>query len=260
MEEAGGTSISSFTRYQQVYDSSFCVPNGEYSLHRDNTAYEGYLKLYKGLNFQKDNHQIHIKPGNITENYKLTLPSYRPLTDSALFVHSNGQLYWKDLDLLGVPHDDVKISEGGDDVPIPIPSSNFSMNNSTFVFPFGTEALSCPKLGTHGSPITLTINKSTGVIKTLSSSKKYKDNIRVLEIDTRKVYDLCPVTFEWKDDKNQNTSFGLIAEDVDKILPELVEYDEEDLPEGVNYIQLSVLLLSEVKKLRKELDELKNQN
>ena len=47
-----------------------------------------------------------------------------------------------------------------------------------------------------------------------------------------------------------------IAEEVDKVLPMLVHYDN-DVPESVAYDKLSVLLLIEVKKLREEIKELK---
>ena len=53
---------------------------------------------------------------------------------------------------------------------------------------------------------------------------------------------------------------GLIAEEVNEIYPELVNYDKEGKPYSVKYNGLSVVLLDEVKKLRKEVKELKEKN
>lgn len=55
---------------------------------------------------------------------------------------------------------------------------------------------------------------------------------------------------QWKD--------GLIAEEVVDIHPELTYKDEDGTLRGVNYSQLIVPLLNEIQKLRKELDEVKN--
>ena len=85
--------------------------------------------------------------------------------------------------------------------------------------------------------------------------------------------DLTPVTFKWKDEtKGTSLQYGLIAEDVDKVCPELVVYkvidDKKDnvthrpqpVPETVKYHELPVHLLSIVKKQKAEIEELKAQN
>lgn len=71
--------------------------------------------------------------------------------------------------------------------------------------------------------------------------------------ESDRLYDLRPVTFNWRHDDNDVVSWGLIAEEVHEAMPELVEYDELDLPESVKYEELSVLLVNEVQKLRKRL-------
>jgi len=75
---------------------------------------------------------------------------------------------------------------------------------------------------------------------------------------------LVPKTFKWKDreqavlDENGPTDvretvigpidFGLIAEEVHEVLPELVSYNEKNEPNAVNYKTIAVLLLEEMKK------------
>ena len=88
-----------------------------------------------------------------------------------------------------------------------------------------------------------------------SYSKRYKENIRNLEIDTSNIYNLRPVNYTSKDTKAEN--FGLIAEEVDKHFPELVAYNEKGQADSVDYQMLSVLLLNEIQKIKKEINKLK---
>jgi hypothetical protein len=87
-------------------------------------------------------------------------------------------------------------------------------------------------------------------ISTWLSSAKAKKNIADLETDTSKIYDLRPVSFNWRAEKDgKPKSIGMIAEEVDKVLPQIVRYDEEGKPHHVSYELLSVLLLKEMQKL-----------
>jgi len=104
------------------------------------------------------------------------------------------------------------------------------------------------------SAVEVNINGSNKIVK-VSSSRRYKDNIADLDINTEKIYDLRPVSFDWK--SNGTSDFGFIAEEVHDILPELVVYNEDNTPEAVKYKQLSVLMLEELKTLREEVKDLK---
>jgi hypothetical protein len=100
---------------------------------------------------------------------------------------------------------------------------------------------------------------SNGMLMRISSSQRYKKNIRSLEVDSSKIFELNTISYE----NNENTavdgltSFGLLAEDVAEKIPMLATYNEEKQPEGVQYNMLSVLLLEEVKKLKAEIEILK---
>jgi hypothetical protein len=97
-------------------------------------------------------------------------------------------------------------------------------------------------------------------ISTYSSSIKYKENVADLE-DASWIYDLRPVTFDWKDKKRrkaEGTRLGLIAEEVYKFAPNLVWF-KDDVPDGVNYEWLGVPLLVELKKLRSRVEALETQ-
>ena len=83
---------------------------------------------------------------------------------------------------------------------------------------------------------------------------------RDLELDTTKIFDLRTISYENNELTATDglTSFGLLAEDVAEKIPMLATYNEEGLPEGVQYKMLAVLLLEEMKKMKLEIDELKN--
>ena len=106
---------------------------------------------------------------------------------------------------------------------------------------------------------------TSNLLKLDSSSERYKENIENLTLDSARIYNLVPRNFKWKDtqepviidgqitDTMQTVTgandFGLIAEEVHAILPELVTYNVSEQPDGVRYKYLSVLLLAELKKL-----------
>ncbi len=98
---------------------------------------------------------------------------------------------------------------------------------------------------------------SSGQIMRSTSSARYKTNIHDLDINTDKLYDLRPVSYTSKIDGKEY--FGLVAEDVAKVLPDLAEYAKSKdvipgsnsdalIPDAVKYPMLSVLLLEELKK------------
>lgn len=99
-------------------------------------------------------------------------------------------------------------------------------------------------------------NTSTGQLGPLTSSLKFKDNVVDIETDTSKVYDLQPRSYTLK--SNGKREFGLIAEEVVQHFPEIVPLDNLGQPYSVDYARIVVLLISELKKLRQEVNTLKN--
>lgn len=99
---------------------------------------------------------------------------------------------------------------------------------------------------------------STAIQLVSSSAKKYKDNIKNMKVATEKLYDLNPVSFDWSEKSDfKGKSFGYIAEEVEKLFPELVRYDpEKNTPDSLDYHKLSVLLVEEIKNLHNRIKEL----
>ena len=109
---------------------------------------------------------------------------------------------------------------------------------------------------------TAAVITGTGLLARDSSSKRYKKNIVETALDSNKVYDLEPVDFEWNENalEKGKKGFGLIAEEVEKLFPEIVHYNEDGTVESVAYDRLSLLLLMEIKKLKEEIEKLKENN
>jgi hypothetical protein len=87
-----------------------------------------------------------------------------------------------------------------------------------------------------------------------SSDLNLKDNIHTIDDPILKVMSINGVTFNWKDNGNQ--SAGVIAQEVEKILPQLVKNSDDG--KTVNYNGLIGLLVEAVKSLTREVDELKS--
>lgn len=98
---------------------------------------------------------------------------------------------------------------------------------------------------------------SFGQLGTVSSSAKTKFDIQDLPADvTDAVSRLRPVSFRYKQpfaDGSTPVQYGLIAEEVEQVLPELVAYDEHGDPATVKYHVLPSLLLAEVQRLQSAL-------
>ncbi|ALX27645.1 hypothetical protein GMAR_ORF271 [Golden Marseillevirus] len=109
-------------------------------------------------------------------------------------------------------------------------------------------------LSVSASANTLQINPATGVITQAASSRRFKENIRDLEVDTSKLHELSLHSYNYKSDGQED--YGLIAEDTFEILPEIVTLDSEGQPHGIKHLTLVMLLLAEVQRLRKELETL----
>lgn len=100
---------------------------------------------------------------------------------------------------------------------------------------------------------------SNGLYGKSSSSRRYKHDIRDYDLQINKVSELKPVKFKWNEglaDANKE-DFGLIAEDVYKVFPELVFLNEKGEPDGVRYEKISVILLKAYQEKQKEVEELK---
>jgi hypothetical protein len=94
--------------------------------------------------------------------------------------------------------------------------------------------------------------KSDGQLGTVTSSHRYKDNIQDMGEASSSLMRLRPVTFNFKPEYArgpQTRQYGLIAEEVAQVYPELVQYDPKTgQPQAVAYHLVNAMLLNEVQK------------
>jgi hypothetical protein len=90
-------------------------------------------------------------------------------------------------------------------------------------------------------------------IGTLSSSRRYKEEIKPMDRASETLFSLNPVTFRYKKevDPARMLSFGLIAEEVAKTNPDLITRDEQGKPQTVRYEAVNAMLLNEFLKEHK---------
>src|SRR5262249_48914637 len=108
-----------------------------------------------------------------------------------------------------------------------------------------------------GSQVLINSNGQLGI---LMSSARYKRDIQNMRDTSQGLYQLRPVTFRYKQDPQGQRQYGLIAEEVAKVYPELVTKGADGKVESVQYHELIPMLLNEVQRQQQEIAELKAQN
>ena len=95
-----------------------------------------------------------------------------------------------------------------------------------------------------GSAVFIDANNKLG---TVTSSKRYKENMKPIGTASEALFALKPITFRYKKeiDPAGKSQFGLVAEDVEKVNPDLVVPDKEGKPYSVRYDQVNAMLLNE---------------
>lgn len=115
--------------------------------------------------------------------------------------------------------------------------------------------------GVFGATVTgsAVLMDSDGLMGTVVSSERYKQDIVDLADESSDVMKLRPVSFAYKSSPTGVRSSGLIAEEVEQILPRLVVRGKDGLTESVMYHELPVLLLNEMKKMSARIEALEAQ-
>ena len=131
---------------------------------------------------------------------------------------------------------------------IAIHSPGGNVDNSTWVANiFGVTPVS----GTT-APVVVS---DTGQLGTLPSSRQFKRDIQPMDKNSESILALNPVTFHYKSDKKSTPQFGLIAEEVEKVNPDLVVHDGKGGSYTVRYDAVNAMLLNEFLKEHKALVE-----
>jgi hypothetical protein len=99
---------------------------------------------------------------------------------------------------------------------------------------------------------------SSGHLGTSTSSARYKENIQPMDKASEAILALKPVTFQYKKELDPSgiPQFGLVAEQVEKVNPDLVARDDEGKPYSVRYEAVNAMLLNEFLKEHRKVQEL----
>ena len=110
-----------------------------------------------------------------------------------------------------------------------------------------------------GMGIAKTLNVGEDVVAYASSDKRYKDNLQVITNPIDKVKSLTGYTFTWNDKHEQfngNNDIGVVAQEVEKVFPEIVDTRDNGY-KAVKYEKMVAVLIEAVKDQQKQIDELK---
>jgi Chaperone of endosialidase len=106
----------------------------------------------------------------------------------------------------------------------------------------------------NGNALAVVID-SAGQLGTLSSSRRFKNEIKPMDRASEVILALKPVTFHYKRDNTGTPQFGLIAEDVAKVNPDLVVRDKNGEIYTVRYDAVNAMLLNEFLKEHKKVQQ-----
>jgi hypothetical protein len=98
---------------------------------------------------------------------------------------------------------------------------------------------------------------SDGKLGAQVSSRRFKEEIKPMDNVSEALFSLKPVTFHYKKeiDPASKSQFGLVAEEVENVNPDLVVCDKDGKPYTVRYDQVNAMLLNEFLKEHKEVEE-----
>ena len=112
-----------------------------------------------------------------------------------------------------------------------------------------------PQVGVD--PDLVTISSSGRLGRANVSSRRYKHDIEPMDTASEAIYGLKPVSFRYNKqyDATQTLAFGLIAEEVAEVNPDLVGRNREGQPESVRYEQINAMLLNEFLKEHRRVEQ-----
>ena len=134
-----------------------------------------------------------------------------------------------------------------------------STSGSTFypVFASSTSgSLTVANVATSGFNFVPSTGTLTVTSLTESSSITLKENVNPINNALDSILQLVGVTYDRRDGSSKGEA-GLIAEEVNKVIPHLVTKDSDGNPTGIHYTKLTAYLIESVKALKDEIDQLK---
>jgi len=124
-------------------------------------------------------------------------------------------------------------------------------NNHTYIRNINTTTVS------GGGTDSVTVDLTTGLLGHLTSSRRYKEEIKPMDKASETLYRLKPVTYRFKKEINatQSLDYGLVAEEVAEVDPNLAIRDGKGQIESVRYTAINAMLLNEFLKEHRKVEE-----
>ncbi len=117
--------------------------------------------------------------------------------------------------------------------------------------------------GISGVPVRgdVVVVNGNGKLGVVPSSHRFKEAIKPMGKASEAIFGLHPITFHYKHELDADAipEFGLVAEEVEKVNPDLVVRDKEGKPYSVRYDQVNAMLLNEFLKEHQKVQELERQ-
>lgn len=217
-------------------------PNGQGRVVSDaNFLMQDQQEMRLGDTQAPNNNYVAFRaPSTVGTNYTLTFPDTAGTTGYVLTTDGGGTLTWENVAV-----------QVGDDI---------AGDTSTNYYPMMTSSTSGGITEVKVVSSKLIYDPDIGQLTTTkfveSSSIALKENVSPIENALETLSKLVGVTYDRKDGSAKMEA-GLIAEDVDKVLPNIVAKDEDGNPYGINYTKFSAYLIEAVKTLSQEVEMLK---
>ncbi len=116
------------------------------------------------------------------------------------------------------------------------------------------------RVRTFGAATATTVCRATtgniGTLSTCSSSQRYKEDIRDMSYGLDTIKALRAVNFKWKERNERD--IGFIAEEVARVVPEVVVYNADGQVEGIDYHLLTAVLTKAMQEQQVQIDQLQN--
>jgi hypothetical protein len=146
------------------------------------------------------------------------------------------------------------LTTGSNDIYLGSDAASGTESNTTRIGKTQTAAYIAGVSGVTVTGVPVLIS-STGQLGVQTSSARYKQDITPMAQQSNKLMDLKPVTFHYKQDPTGDLQYGLLAEDVARVYPELTVKGDDGRIEAIRYQELTPMLLNEVQKQAQALQE-----
>jgi hypothetical protein len=156
---------------------------------------------------------------------------------------------------------DIKLVAGSNITLAHTDANNFTISSTDTNTTYTRSSFIDQDVNTDSAVTFASVSATGDIVAYASSDERLKDNIEVISNPIEKVQQLKGVTWDWNDkaDELQQSlpNVGVIAQDVEKVLPQLVK-DRDNGFKGVDYAKIVGLLIEAIKDQQTQIDELKS--